>query len=290
MATASETATDSVQDSPVAPPPTASTASSKNILKAFAQHITIKLDESNFLSWKQQVEGIIRTHKLHRHLVNPQIPSKYLSVADNEVDRENPTYAEWEQRDSLLFTWLLTTLSDSVLPRVVRCVQAHEVWSAIDVFYRTQIIAKSRELRSELKSITKGERTITAYLARIQQIVNTLESIGDPISVRDHMETILEGLSEDYNALSAVIQYRDSDGPCPVLVAEAMLLTHKSRLERMKKATIIDPVSVNITQATQATSEASSQITQSFQASSQPNDQFAQSSENYVSSYGGRGG
>ncbi|PNX64325.1 histone deacetylase, partial [Trifolium pratense] len=57
-----------------------------------------------------------------------------------------------------------------------------------------------RQLRSELKSIAKGERTITAYLARIQSIVNTLESIGDPISHRDQLEAILDGLPEDYNA------------------------------------------------------------------------------------------
>ncbi|MCH95629.1 retrovirus-related pol polyprotein from transposon TNT 1-94, partial [Trifolium medium] len=232
-------------------PAIAPSSSSKNIFKAFAQHITIKLDESNFLSWKQQVEGIIRTHKLHRHLVNPTIPPRYLSVADNAANRENPAYTEWEEKYSLLFTWLLTTLSDSVLPRVVRCVQAHEVWSAIDVFYRTQITAKSRELRSELKSITK-----------------------------DHMEAILEGLPEEYNALSTVIQYRESDGPCPVLVAEAMLLSHESRLERMKKAPIPDLVSVNVTQAS---SDVSSQSSQSSQASSLPNESFA-------NSYGNRGG
>jgi hypothetical protein len=253
MASTPESSTDPDQT-----PATAPVASSKNIFKAFAQHITIKLDENNFLSWKQQVEGIIRTHKLHRHLVNPIIPPRYLSLADNAADNENPAYTEWEQKDSLLFTWLLTTLSDSVLPRVVRCVQAHEVWTAIDVFYRTQITAKSRELRSELKCIMKGEKSISEFLARIQQIANILESIGDPISLRDHMEAILEGLPEEYNAISTVIQYRESDGPCPVLVAEAMLLSHEARLERMKKSPLPDLVSVNVAQATPEVSASSS--------------------------------
>ncbi|MCI48410.1 histone deacetylase, partial [Trifolium medium] len=45
----------------------------KNVLKTFAQQMTLKLDDNNYLSWKQQVEGIIRTHKLQRHVVNPAI-------------------------------------------------------------------------------------------------------------------------------------------------------------------------------------------------------------------------
>jgi hypothetical protein len=48
----------------------------------------------------------------------------------------------------------------------------------------------------------KGDKSIAAFLARIQQIANILESIGDPISLRDHMEAILEGLPEEYNAFS----------------------------------------------------------------------------------------
>lgn len=78
----------------------------------FAQQISIELDNHNFLLWKQQVEGIIRIHKLHNHLVNRVIPRRYLSMADCASDTENPAYMQWHQEDSILFTWLLTTLSE----------------------------------------------------------------------------------------------------------------------------------------------------------------------------------
>src|SRR4051812_34369612 len=77
----------------------------KNAFKTFAQQIGIKLDNNNFLSWKQQVEGIIRIHKLHRHLVNPEIPPRFLTTEDRESDSENPAYQLWHQEDSLLFMW-----------------------------------------------------------------------------------------------------------------------------------------------------------------------------------------
>lgn len=116
---------------------------------------------------KHQVEGIIRIHKLHRHLVNQEITLRYLTTADRVSDSENRAYHLWYQEDSLIFMWLLTTLSDVVLPRVVKCVYAHEVWYVIDQFHRTQIYAKSRQLRSELCSMEKGDRTIAHYLGRI---------------------------------------------------------------------------------------------------------------------------
>lgn len=40
---------------------------------------------------------------------------------------------------------------------------------------------RSRQLRSELKSITKGNRSIFEYLARIQTIVDVILSIGDSV-------------------------------------------------------------------------------------------------------------
>ncbi|PNX93350.1 hypothetical protein L195_g016502 [Trifolium pratense] len=85
---------------------------SKNVFKMYAQQITIKPDENNFLSWMQQVEGIIRTHKLHRHVVNPIIPSRYLTEVDRDPDAKTPVYPAWDQEDSLLFTWLLTVEVD----------------------------------------------------------------------------------------------------------------------------------------------------------------------------------
>lgn len=112
----------------------------------FSQQITIKLDSKNFLSWKQQVEGVIRGHKLHPFVINPSIPPRFLTVRDRDVDLVNPAYTEWEQQDSLLFTWLLSTLSETILPRVVRCVHSYQVRDEIHKYFQAQMNARSRQL------------------------------------------------------------------------------------------------------------------------------------------------
>lgn len=42
--------------------------------------------------------------------------------------------------------------------------------------------AKVSQLKSELKAIKKGTRSISEYVLRIKEIANSLLSIGDPIT------------------------------------------------------------------------------------------------------------
>ncbi|MCI43486.1 retrovirus-related Pol polyprotein from transposon TNT 1-94, partial [Trifolium medium] len=69
-------------------------------------------------------------------------------------------------------------------------------------------------------------------------------SIGDPIKHRDQLEAILDGLPNEYNALTAIIQYRSD--LCPIVEAEAMLLAHEAKLEKSKKVVLSEPLSVNV--------------------------------------------
>lgn len=107
--------------------------------------------------------------------------------------------------------------------------------------------ARSRQLRTELKSMTKGNRSISEYLLRIQTIVDVLSSIGDPVSHRDHLDAFVEGLPEEYEALAAIIQYRA--GLCDILDAESMLLAHEAKLEKYKKNVLTESLSINVAQA-----------------------------------------
>lgn len=41
------------------------------------------------------------------------------------------------------------------------------------------------------------------------------------------IEAILDGIYDEYNVVNIVIQYREGDKPCPVIIAYAMLLLHE---------------------------------------------------------------
>ncbi len=42
--------------------------------KTFKQVVSVKLDDTNYLQWKQQVEGVLRGTKMVKIVVSPQIP------------------------------------------------------------------------------------------------------------------------------------------------------------------------------------------------------------------------
>ena len=62
----------------------------------FSFHSSSKLDDSNFLLWRQQVELVIKAHKLQRFVASPQIPIHFLIEADCEAGNGNPAYTDWE--------------------------------------------------------------------------------------------------------------------------------------------------------------------------------------------------
>src|ERR1044072_1460448 len=145
------------------------------------------------------------------------------SEDDRILENVNPLYRDWEKQDSLLFSWILSSLSESILPMVVTCTQSWQLWEELHSFFYEQSKARLEVLRSELKNCSKENRTMSEFLNRIKTIVNTLFTMGESITYREHLEAILEGLPSDYNALVTIIK---NNRGAPYSDAGAMLITH----------------------------------------------------------------
>lgn len=73
-----------------------------------------------------------------------------------------------------------------------------------------------------------------------------MDSIDDPVSHRDRLEAILDGLPDEYNTLASIVQYPPT--MCSNIEVESMLLSHESKLEKVKKTVVTEPMSINLTQ------------------------------------------
>jgi histone deacetylase 1/2 len=197
--------------------------------------LTIKLDEKNLLLWNQQVNGVITAHNLHRFVVNPEIPLQFASVADRQ---------RWLFKDQTLFTWLLSTISDSVLPRVLNCKHSYEVWETIHKYFNSVLKSRARQLRSELKNTKKLARSVNEYLLRIKSIVNSLIAVGDSISEQEQVDAILEGLPEEFNSFVMMV-YSRFETPT-VEDVEALLLLQEVQFEKFRQELTNPSVSANI--------------------------------------------
>lgn len=140
---------------------------------------------------KSQSKGVILSHELHKIVVNPQIPLMFKNDNERISNVVYEEYEAWIVQDQMLFTWLLSIISESVLQRVISCNHAYEVWDKVHKHFLSQIKARVHQLRVELKTIKKGNKPISEYVLRIRAIVYFLLAIGDPIFERDKVDSIL---------------------------------------------------------------------------------------------------
>lgn len=70
---------------------------------SFGPKLSIKLQENKYLLWNQQVEGVILTQKMHKLVVNPQIPLKFKSAQDRIEGTIFEEYEAWIVQDQVVF-------------------------------------------------------------------------------------------------------------------------------------------------------------------------------------------
>lgn len=59
--------------------------------------ISVKLDDKNFKQWKQQIDGVVRGHRLQHFVTMPVIPQRSPSDSDSALHGANSAYLDWEQ-------------------------------------------------------------------------------------------------------------------------------------------------------------------------------------------------
>ncbi|KAL5742005.1 hypothetical protein ACOSP7_028737 [Xanthoceras sorbifolium] len=110
---------------------------SQLISKNLNFNLPIKLDDNNFIYWKTQILPVVRAFD-HKDFIfsSTTCPAKFVMEVDeesgNSVQRYNDEYLIWKKIDQLLVSWLMSTLSESILGRVTQYVTtACKVWNVV---------------------------------------------------------------------------------------------------------------------------------------------------------------
>ena len=111
---------------------------------------------------------VIKSHKLQQFAVNPIVPPRYLTEDDHIADRVNLEYETWEVQDQMLLVWLQSTLSKSVLSRVLGSNYSYQVWDEIHEYFSLHIKSRVRQLRSTMHAVSLDGKSIEEYLCKIK--------------------------------------------------------------------------------------------------------------------------
>jgi gag-polypeptide of LTR copia-type len=158
-----------------------------------------------------------------------QPPSSTISLSDGST-ASNPDFITWTRQYQLLLAWLLSTISEAVVPQVVHCSTASELWQELHLRYSSQSLARVMDLKLQIQSLHKGHLTMQAYLDQKRSLADRLRLIGSPVSDEDLQLFILHGLGIDYDSLVVSLTSRPDVVPFNELAG--LLLTHEQRLNK----------------------------------------------------------
>ncbi|KAF7838239.1 Retrovirus-related Pol polyprotein from transposon TNT 1-94 [Senna tora] len=207
--------------------------------------IASKLDDHNFLAWRMQALATIKGHRLYKYLLGEKhVPLRYLSQAAVEKGEYSDEYLHWESQDQLLVSWLLNSMTDGMVNRMVGCSFSYQVWKKLEEIYASGTLARERQLKNDLRSTKKGSSSMSDFILKIKKITDALAAINSPVSAHDHIEAILDGLGEEYEGFITSFSMRKDD--YSITEIEALLLAQEARLDKVKKQ--VENVSANLAQ------------------------------------------
>ncbi|MBA0811371.1 hypothetical protein Gohar_003274, partial [Gossypium harknessii] len=189
--------------------------------------ISVFLDDSNYLLWRQQVLLAVKTYKLQSFLDSRMTPPTQFLFDDSGALYENPDFARFEQQDSTLASWLLSSISQPILPHLIGMDTSVQIWNAFLNLYGRQTTSRLMSYRRALHSQRKSDLSMKEFLMKIKGCWDYLARCGEIISEQEHVPAILNGLSPEYKSMIAIITA--SQVPYTVQGVATMLVDAEAR-------------------------------------------------------------
>lgn len=153
---------------------------------SFNQPISVKLDDKNFLLWKQQILYAISGHELEKFIEGPNSwPQKYDSSEKEAAGEVSDEFKRWKKQDQLLVSWILSSMTETLLTSLSNLGASPRIFCISD---------EARSVNSSWSYVTL-RRVINPwmniYSKSNQASGDALTSIGNPVTTGEHIEFIL---------------------------------------------------------------------------------------------------
>lgn len=103
----------------------------------FLPYLRILTHKQNYLLQCQQVEPVVKSHKLYNHPVNPQIPANFCLQKIATRIPFLPEFKLWKVCDQTLLSWLQSNTAKEMITNVIRCKQLWQILDKIYTYFQT---------------------------------------------------------------------------------------------------------------------------------------------------------
>lgn len=178
-----------------------------SLLSNFCNLITVRLDDSNYVTWKFLLETLLRGCGLMKYIEGsfPCPPRHMVREEDGVTSDMTEEYMNWVQTDSAVMSLLSATLSSAALSCVVGSKNSWEVWKTLRERYGVSR-STAMQLKTNLYTIQKGTDTINKYFERIKGITDQLATVGINIPNEEIIFIAANGLPSEYKVIKVMIK------------------------------------------------------------------------------------
>nr|GEV53585.1 ribonuclease H-like domain-containing protein [Tanacetum cinerariifolium] len=144
--------------------------------------LLLDVDEMNYSSWMHFFQKFCCGYNLLKHILG-----ETKTTNDTSSSEPKPPTAEWLTIDSIVLTWIFTTLSKTVQQRLVveNPTTTKADWTILALIFNDNKRSRSIALKAELRSMKLGDLSNHAYFRKIESITTILSILGSPISNDD---------------------------------------------------------------------------------------------------------
>ncbi|KAM2484597.1 hypothetical protein ACFX1W_042083 [Malus domestica] len=145
-----------------------------SLISTVLSSMTVKLDDSNYLTWNFQIELLLEgyglmvfvdgSHSCPTRFVVSNSADSFISSSDVPSTIENDEFKIWKMHDRALMQLITATLSPSAVSCAIGSTSAHDLWVRLKEQFSIVTRATIFQMKSELQNIKKGTDSISMYL------------------------------------------------------------------------------------------------------------------------------
>ena len=213
-----------------------SDSSAMDILRNISDFMTIKLDDTNYVSWSAKIQRLLKGY----HLLG------YIDGSLPCPDSTSESFQQWVDHDTVIMNMLIATITEEAFFEIMNCETSLEAWVTLQERFSSVSEASLMQLKTNLQTIQKGSDSIEVYLSKIKTARQRLACAGFTVTDKDIVLITLNGLPVEYNHFHSHIQAR----PVAITISElrSLLITEESDISKantIMKAPMLAAMVVN---------------------------------------------
>jgi hypothetical protein len=225
----------SSSSSAVSPNSQTETNSTLTIIPNFSQ--LFKLKGPNYLRWVAQFQPILRGNDLLGLIEGTDLCSPQFLSGEGNSQTLNLAYTAWQKKDQLLLSWIICSLSPSLVSSVYGLDTSHQAWTSLAARYASESKSWVSHLKRQLQSLQQGNKTCTEYLKLAKELADELAVVKKPIEDDDLISFVVSSLNPLFNTFLIVHSFTACTTKMTFADFQSELLNHEMLLENQQHKT-----------------------------------------------------